>query len=144
MLESPEQPMLHCDDEIDKDAPLLNSFPQWHSFEYSTPAYLNPWLAQKEAHLEGVMSLEAVAAPFKARPFCPSAIQTVEAGAHPDGRDAALAVRSADRLAILEGMAKMVKASGPPQILVGEPPHAMLPCDEVFVRDAPFTRAYPQ
>lgn len=90
------------------------------------------------------MSLAAVAAPVRALPVVPSAIHAVEAGTHPEGRAAALAVRSADRLVTLEGIAKRVRASGPPQILLGEPPQAMLPCDEVLESEAPLTRAFPQ
>jgi hypothetical protein len=90
------------------------------------------------------MSFEAVAAAVSARPVVPSAIQAVEAADQPEGKEAALAVKSVDRLATLEGIAKIVKASEPPQILLGEPPHGMVPWVDVRDREAPFTSAFPQ
>lgn len=67
-----------------------------------------------------------VAAPVSALPLLGSATQAVEAADHPAGRDADLAVRSDESEVIFEGMTKTVNASGPPQVLVGEPEQAML------------------
>ena len=76
--------------------------------------------------MAGVISLAEVAAPVNPRPFLGSAIQAVDAADHPDGREADLAVRSAEREVTLAGITKTVKASDPPQILVGEPEQAMV------------------
>lgn len=126
VLMSPEHPMLHWEEGVSNEAPLSSVLPQKHSDPYSVPACLNPRSPQYDAHLAGVMSLAEVAAPVNPRPFLGSAMQAVDAADHPDGREADLAVRSEESEVTLDGMTKMVKASDPPQILVGEPEQAMV------------------
>lgn len=87
---------------------------------------MKPRSPQNEEHLAGVMSLAEVAAPVSARPLLGSATQVVEAEDHPVGSEAVLVVRSDESEVIFEGMTNRVKASDPPQVLVGEPEQAML------------------
>ena len=72
------------------------------------------------------MSLAEVAAPVRARPLLGSAIQAVEAEDQPAGSEAVLAVKSDESEVIFEGMTKIVKASDPPQVLLGDPEQAMV------------------
>ena len=87
---------------------------------------MKPRSAQNDEHLAGVMSLAEVAAPVRARPLFGSATQVIEVEDHPAGSEAVLAVRSDESEVIFEGMTKTVKASDPPQVLLGEPEQAML------------------
>ena len=91
-----------------------------------------------------VIELPVVDLPVSARPLVPSATQADEAADQPEGRVTTTEVRSALRIASDALEMNRLRALGPPQMVLDAPEQGMLHAVDVRVKDAPFTKLFPQ